>query len=102
MSKYGKITLDGLKALDASGIPAAATMVGELCRHAFALVADKSDWKAPVDKVLHVATLDYDYDALAYAVEFMTGTKPTLTESEGGTYVRVTADGYRKGPCGDH
>jgi len=69
---------------------------------AFDRVAPASSWRDRIDSVVVAATLD-DRRLLDFAVRFYTATVPTfrpLNEREG--IFRVTADGYRAGPAGDH
>jgi hypothetical protein len=62
--------------------------VGEL-RRAFHLVANRENWKFPID-----AVVDSQYvPVLQYAVEFMTGSKPTFTQ-KAPRLTRVQAAGY--------
>jgi hypothetical protein len=75
---------------------------------AFRLVADASDWKAPICAVVNVPA-DEPPAAfralLARAVEYFTATTPTFVEivTDGlGLKLRVEAAGYRRGPAGDH
>jgi hypothetical protein len=66
----------------------------------FDAVRNTQDWKAPIDSLCRRE----DKDKVARAIEFFTATEATFSEmhprSEG--WVRVEADGYRKGPAGDH
>jgi hypothetical protein len=61
----------------------------------FRLVADKHDWKAPIDAFVP-ATIDLD--AVRDAVVHFTATMPDFTLTRDGW--RVQAAGYRRGPAG--
>ena len=62
----------------------------------FEKVQNPNDWKAPINALVDPA----DVDGVTEAVIFYTGTIPEYKRS--GKQVRVTAVGYRMGPCGDH
>ena len=68
-------------------------------RRAFDEVADKDDWKAPIDAWIE----DHDYNLVLEAIDFMTATMikvvDTKIESEV-TTLRITSVGYRNGPAG--
>lgn len=75
----------------------------ELCRKAFELVANKLDWKGPVNAFVPVNETVYAPEVIAYAVEFMTATTCFVREEiskSGECGYRVSAMGYRKGPAG--
>lgn len=95
---FGKISMETLTNLRSGNVLAGATVEGELMRRAFDLVANPKDWKAPVDKVLYPAVLDYEIAVIAFAVKYMTATEATVTELPDGK-VRITAPGYRNGPA---
>lgn len=61
---------------------------------AFQRVANKDDWKEPVDCDLLVAD-ESDRDLLRRAVMMWAGSEPTFTHL-GGQLYRVTAPGYRE------
>jgi hypothetical protein len=70
-------------------------------RAAFEMVADKVDWRKPIDSTLEVGS-----DAVATmvpliraAVIHFTATDPTITRLSPDC-IRVEADGYRAGPAG--
>lgn len=64
----------------------------------FRLVQPASHWKDRIDAVLPSGiSLDQVRDAVVH----FTGTVPSFTDLGNGT-TRVTAAGYRAGPCGDH
>lgn len=63
---------------------------GELS-HAFDFVADRSNWKNPIDVV--VVLSDRQVALVREAVVFFTGSVPTITKREDGA-VRVVAAGY--------
>lgn len=70
---------------------------------AFKLVQPKSHWKDAVDATVHLDTLgtaQVSLEDIRAAVVHFTGTVPTLKLENGAC--RVTAIGYRAGPCGDH
>lgn len=69
-------------------------------RKAFDRVANSNDWRAPIDAVVVVLD-DAELEDIRDAVEFFTATQATITLVDGRTY-RVQADGYRRGPAGDH
>lgn len=64
----------------------------------FKRVANKKDWKAPIDAIIRVD----DFEAINDAVEFFTATTLRVDENMGHGKVRVKAKGYRMGPAGDH
>lgn len=67
---------------------------------AFHDVCNPDDWKAPIDAYLNN---DPDYiDQVVAAIVFFTATEPVLDYSPEKVSVRITADGYRRGPAGDH
>lgn len=73
---------------------------------AFDLVANKTDWKAPVDALVEGESCDFSEDVIVDAVLFFTGTTATVSRgfdcgAVASTY-RVRAAGYRAGPAGDH
>lgn len=68
----------------------------DLYREAFDHVCDPQDWKAPIDALVPRTLVNL----YAQAVEFMTGTAPTVELASGTELVRIRAAGYRSGPCG--
>ena len=60
-------------------------------------VADPEDWKRPIDSYVHKDDLEKTKAAIA----FFTATEATATVLQPNWY-RVAADGYRRGPAGDH
>jgi hypothetical protein len=69
------------------------------------------DWKAPIDTYGSPAVferlctqLNVTLDDVLEAIRFFTATEPTVTRepSPAGEILRIRADGYRKGPAGDH
>jgi hypothetical protein len=62
---------------------------------AFHLVADKNDWRAPIDKVVPAEKLV----AVIKAICFYTGTETTVTVEKDNRF-RVKSVGYRMGPAG--
>jgi nitroimidazol reductase NimA-like FMN-containing flavoprotein (pyridoxamine 5'-phosphate oxidase superfamily) len=63
---------------------------------AWAIVAPKHDWKAPV--FAHVAASEERVAEICDAVEYMTATKATARQLRDGTW-SIEADGYRRGPA---
>jgi hypothetical protein len=63
----------------------------------FALVSNQEDWKAPIDSTL---PSDVCQACIRDAVIHFTGTEPEFEVSPNGQWMRVTAVGYRNGPCG--
>jgi len=63
---------------------------------AFRLVANPTDWKAPIDARVPADKLV----AVVRAIAFYTATSATVTPE--GDVFRVTSIGYRSGPAGDH
>ena len=61
----------------------------------FALVSNQEDWKAPIDALVPEGVCQH---CIADAVVHFTGTVPEFERTPGG--MRVTAVGYRNGPCG--
>lgn len=77
----------------------------DVYRAAFNAVCNRDDWKAPVHCL--VPPQDELKDLYVKAVMFCTGTTAEffLTNEpapQGGYYLRMVAEGYRLGPCGDH
>lgn len=71
--------------------------VSEL-RAAFDAVAPKDDWKGPIDAVINTSM----FEVTRVAVRFFTATELyAVNPSARSVQVRVQADGYRAGPCGD-
>lgn len=72
--------------------------VSEL-RAAFEAVAPKDDWKGPIDAVINTSM----FAVTRVAVRFFTATELyAVNPGSRSVEVRVQADGYRAGPCGDH
>lgn len=81
-------------------------------RAAFELVQNPADWKAAIDSYVSSDELK----VVAAAIEFFTGTTAkfdyirlvtedsvTATRFKAGDHIlKVRADGYRRGPAGDH
>ena len=77
-----------------------------LLRAAFEAVQNESDWRAPIDATIKVVNQELTREAVIW----FTGCVPVITpveryDASSGTYrsdvwVRVTAAGYRQGPCG--
>lgn len=59
---------------------------------AFDQVADKANWKNPIDRVVRIAS-DRQMAFIREAVIFFTGSVPTFT-AKGANKYRVTAAGY--------
>ncbi len=69
----------------------------EILQDIFTAIQNPKDWKAPI--IAEIApSLE---DKVLHAITFFTATTPTFTVLESG-YLKVEADGYRKGPAGDH
>lgn len=64
---------------------------------AFDKVRDRKDWKEPIDAIILAEELG---NCLA-AIEYFTATVAEYHHFGDGT-TRITADGYRAGPAGDH
>ena len=64
---------------------------------AFNKVENPKDWRAPINKTIEAD--DGLLDVICEAVIFFTGTVPEFKLLKNGKY-RVTAIGYRNGPCG--
>lgn len=66
---------------------------------AFNMVHNPEDWKARINKVIpgHPVTKQ----KVAEAIMFYTATTATFTNLDDGRAL-VQADGYRRGPAGDH
>lgn len=89
-----------------------------ILKSAFDLVAPVGDWRGPIDKRLSLDACEYDPEVLTAAVEFFTGTRATVESVPmvcptcsgytadrskcacGRRETRITAVGYRAGPCG--
>lgn len=73
-------------------------LLGTIMHHVFGMVANKADWKAPIDARLNAETCDVEPAVIVKAVEFMTATDCTIVETN--TEIRVKSIGYRNGPAG--
>lgn len=69
------------------------------------------DWKAPIDTYGSPAVLErlctqlnVTLGDVLESIRFFTATEPTVTREQtaAGEILRIKADGYRKGPAGDH
>ncbi len=70
---------------------------------AFARVRPTSHWKDPIDATVTFVLPEADIPLMKFAVAFFTATEATITPVPGESLTfRVTADGYRRGPAGDH
>lgn len=69
----------------------------EQLTEAFELVQNPKDWKARINKTIEAD--DNTLDRIGEAVIYFTGTVPDFERRPDGRY-RVTAIGYRNGPCG--
>lgn len=63
----------------------------------FNKVSSSNDWKSPIKAFCKVE----DMNITAEAIAFYTSTVASF-ESVGHGWLKVTADGYRRGPAGDH
>ena len=87
----------------------------ENLRHAFELVKDPADWKAPIDRTVSLLTVGLwlpiggpDAEPIGKRAEALvkeavihfTGTVPAITR-RADDQIHVKAWGYRLGPCGD-
>lgn len=79
----------------------------DILRAAFNQICDPNDWKAPIDALVPAAGFKIYQDA----IQFMTATHPTIHErdADGKRFYlnrqqafRITSEGYRNGPAGDH
>ena len=84
-------------------------MSADLYRPYFELVENKSHWKDPIDTIIELPTMGSveEMNMIYKAVEFFTSTTPKFTFISHDVftnlvYWKVTADGYRMGPAGDH
>lgn len=64
----------------------------------FKLVQNPRHWKDPIRARIPVFSLP----GTRAAVEFYTATQVRVMERHGDGTVTIEADGYRKGPAGDH
>jgi hypothetical protein len=64
---------------------------------AFAKVRNPRDWRAPISAIVAAEDLTVCF----LAIEYFTATRATVEHLYADKY-RLTADGYRKGPAGDH
>jgi len=86
--------------------PRYAGFTVEELKRAFEHVEDYDDWRNPIDAWVTEAM----FLVTSAAVEFYTGTKLRIVDKavlkrangDGLSTYRVQADGYRKGPAGDH
>jgi len=71
----------------------------------WALVVPAHDWKAELAALVRVpdgVEPEAFVERLGRAVEYFTATKAEVRVVMGGELVRVSSDGYRAGPAGDH
>jgi len=96
-----RITMQMLKqATDAVGGGVRGMLLEKaILKGAFDVVADKEDWRAPIDAVVDPSTCEYDADVIAHAIAFFTGTIAEFFAQPCGEY-SVRAIGYRGGPAG--
>jgi len=67
-------------------------------KKAFDAVSDPEDWRGPIyARVPGEAVM-----ACVAAVEFYTGTTPTVSLNMITMRYAIESEGYRAGPCGDH
>jgi hypothetical protein len=90
------ITRETIKQVVALGQDGEA-VAAEFYRAAFNLVADKVDWKGPINAFVRLSELRYSVEVIVDAVEFMTATKAVFTFQ--GDRVLIQAPGYRAGPA---
>jgi hypothetical protein len=64
------------------------------------MVKPVGDWKGPIDKVIPGELSREEKKKIENAIWYYTATEVWFEKVKGGT--RVTADGYRMGPAGDH
>ena len=70
---------------------------------AFDRVSDKADWKAPINARVKInADHAREMNLIEAAIVFYTATTTFWHWDEAGKEWIVSADGYRRGPCGDH
>lgn len=63
----------------------------------FGKICNPRDWKSTIDAIIPTADAAETMDA----IRFMTATEPVCTQIDGGL-CRITSEGYRRGPAGDH
>ena len=66
---------------------------------AFDRVANRDDWKAPIDCITVADEVVGREDLIRKAVVFYTATEPAIVVCGSG-YAHIQADGYRAGPAG--
>ena len=64
----------------------------------FEAVQDRGDWKNPIDGFIR----EEDIQKTASAIMFFTATTASFENTTSPGWVRVTSEGYRRGPAGDH
>tara|TARA_R110002051_G_scaffold209886_2_gene275640 strand:- start:20 stop:280 length:261 start_codon:yes stop_codon:yes gene_type:complete len=74
----------------------AETFSSQLMRAAFEAVQNSQDWRAPIYATICAANKELTRQAVIH----FTGTVPTF-KARPCKLLRVTAAGYRNGPCGD-
>jgi hypothetical protein len=65
---------------------------------AFETVQAKTHWKDPIRSKCKVE----DIKLITSAIIYFTGTVPSFGQPDKNGMVKVRADGYQMGPCGDH
>jgi hypothetical protein len=70
----------------------------EELKKAFEKAINPEDWRAPIHKIIRRE----DLEVTIAAIEYYTGCEVRVWEPpiDGSPTVKVTADGYRNGPCG--
>ena len=62
------------------------------------LVAPKTHWKDPIDRICR----EKDGELIARAIEYFTATEAKIEKLSGQPLIRVRSIGYRAGPAGDN
>lgn len=76
----------------------------DVMKRAFELVADADDWKNPINARFHVQNMidaGVIFSEVILSIEYYTATLPFWEVGEDGWY-EIKAEGYRRGPAGDH
>lgn len=77
----------------------------DILQVAFNTVADRLDWRRPIDTLFVVTSARFcqeELDTIREAIAFFTATTTTITATADPLRFKIQSIGYRAGPAGDH
>ena len=83
---------------EANNEPLYQSFTHKQLEEAFSLVSNKTHWKDPIDTTIDAK----DWPIVHAAIRFFTATTPKIYSFLPNNQVKVRAEGYRRGPAGDH